>query len=682
VKALFVKEYRQGHLLVWLGFLLAALIAVLHRAWEHGYVKTAADLRELDQVCAGLLLVAAGVFVMGGAAGLFATESARGTLPFLLGLPLSRTRIWLAKLLAGLALAASAVLLTIVPNALLIPGAMREMGLRVYFPDYIIWAFLLFSTTLFWSTLLTRAMSVLLASLAAAVASLVGLVAASQLGLSLLGYDGFLDIGLWALVWAVALFFASWLTFRRAELLQSRRKWPLAFVSLIAVGGLISCVVIAGVRFAVRYQRTGVQQMEAVSVPPGGSVATLWAYGDRVATGRNVGRGWGRSGNSAYRSKHTIALDLETGRELWVGSALVQASASPDGRYLAAGVGRAAVTWRASRRDLPTSAIEVWDLREHRRVYRGPPPGLTDRQTRAIGSLAWSPKGNWLAVRAGLTAGDEAGGGIIEEALLLMRPDGSQPVEVVLTKPSAVSEANDIASWAWAADGEAMYTLSAAGALGCRALPGGSATRIWRAPAVPEDYRWWFNSLAPSPATRPAGKPSRRWIAASGFSVPPHDSPSSPVLEATWVVAADGTGAVPIAGARADELIWSRDGECLYVLWHPAGRSAELLRWREGDLQAFPLGVPFPDLSRAAAAHMWQVQAVGLPDRGLLLWGPGGVGRVDAQGRFSYAAAAVRALAPEYRFIALDRQGRAIVTSDRRLLAVDVAAGSITTIYP
>lgn len=264
--------------------------------------------------------------------------------------------------------------------------------------------------------------------------------------------------------------------------------------------------------------------------------------------------------------------------------------------------------------------------------------------------------------------------------LVLMRPDGSQPTEIGVTRhfwgyeEGAVRHPDEIAACAWAADGDALYNLSVGGTLTRLTPPGGAARRVWQAPAAQKGYQWWFNSLAPSP--------SGRWIAVTGFMSPLQDSGNALSVAGTWVVAADGTGAVPIAGARADELIWSQDGECLFLLWHPTSSSTELLRWREGDLQTFPLHVPFSDLSRAAAAHMWQVQAVGLPDRGLLLWGPGGVGRVDAQGRFSYAAAAVRALVPEYRFVALDRRGRAIVTSDRRLLAVDVAAGSITTIYP
>ena len=127
MRALFVKEWRQSYLLPWSGFLLSAMISVLYWAWSRSHVETIQDERDLNLFCATLAFVSAGVFLFVATASAFPSEKTRGTLPYLLALPVSRGRIWLAKALGALALAGAAALLLWVPLWVVVPQTIREL---------------------------------------------------------------------------------------------------------------------------------------------------------------------------------------------------------------------------------------------------------------------------------------------------------------------------------------------------------------------------------------------------------------------------------------------------------------------------------------------------------------------------------------------------------------------------
>ncbi len=415
MKVLFVKEYRQSYLLAWLGLLLSAMIAVLYWAWTRSYVKTARDQEDLNLFCCEVVLIAVGVMTVVATAGLLSSEKARGTLPYLLALPVSRTRIWLAKALAGLALVASGAMLLIVPLGLVLPQILRAINPWLYLPDIMIGVLLLFWVTLFCTTLLQRTISVLLMSVVVAAACYLGAILLVELLGGVLGYDQLFDISLVALMMIPAFLFASWVAFVRGELFQSKRSWAIGLGTLGAGLAIICLGLWGGTSWAYRYQRAGVKAIESASLAPGGAVALVSVAGSPAPWRRDSRQGWVRSREDRYRAHHDVLVDLKTGREALVLPGGQEEAVSPDGRLL------------ACVRGVP-STLRVWDLAKHRLLRRGLPEKVgrlwvSSREA----SFQWSPRGKWLSV--------DAWSGLRSE-LLLVRPEGPEVVEIVLWGPA------------------------------------------------------------------------------------------------------------------------------------------------------------------------------------------------------------------------------------------------------
>ena len=111
MKALFLKEFKQGRPLLLFAVALAVLIAIGRAliARSNPYYLRNAD--ELNRGVGAVLLCIPALLALFAGSGLFAAEVDRGTMPVLLALPLSRRRIWLTKGLAGMALASTASIL-------------------------------------------------------------------------------------------------------------------------------------------------------------------------------------------------------------------------------------------------------------------------------------------------------------------------------------------------------------------------------------------------------------------------------------------------------------------------------------------------------------------------------------------------------------------------------------------
>jgi len=680
MRPLIVKEWRQSHLLVWLGFLLSAMIAVLYLLWLRRYVKTPLDQESLDGACGFLLLIVTGIVILAATAGLFPSEAGRGTLPLLLSLPLSRSRIWLAKVLAGLSLALAASLLTLVPDAVVIPRALREIRFLLYLPDITMWGLLLFSVTLFWATLLRREISVILASVALCGAVLVTEVAGLASGSVLLGYDELLDVSLWAAALSPAFLFASWFTFTRGELLQARRKWWLA-VGALAVGIAIVALALTGAsRWAYRYQRSEVKVLDSASAPDNAKAAILTTLGSPAPFGRTSENGWTRLPPAHYRAWHRVVVDLDSGREALVlpyshlGSSEIVAI-SPDGRCLA----RRSQTWWGG-----AGALEVWDLEKHRRIYRGLPEAMRRGLYLDQGvSLGWSPHGEWLMIGPYTYRVPDAGApaaALYRQALCIMRPDGSALQEMVLDEfredeLAGLPRLRGVSGYGWAADGSALYTLEWGGRILRRPFAGGPAGKVWEPPvpglALPAGSEWRFHRLSVSP--------TGRWLAVSASAaLPPVEPGLAPVLRASVLIASDGVRVIRLGEQYVRQYLWSQDERVLYIIAAGEEKSLSLLRLQEGKREAAPITLPpgFP-FGRGDS-----VRAFPLKDGGLLLWGKQAC-VVDARGRAALPSdPRLRSLPTECELITLDSQGRAIVHRDGQLDAADFAAGTITRIYP
>jgi ABC-type transport system involved in multi-copper enzyme maturation permease subunit len=686
MRPLIIKEWRQSHLLVWLGFLLSAMIAVLYLLWLRRYVKTPLDHENLDGACGFLLLIFTGIVILAATSSLFPSEAGRGTLPLLLSLPLSRSRIWLAKVLAGLSLALAASLLTLVPDAVVIPRALREIRFLLYLPDITMWGLLLFSVTLFWATLLRREISVILASVALCGAVLVTEVAGLASGSVLLGYDELLDVSLWAAALSPAFLFASWVTFTRGELLHTRDTWRLAIVSAGA-GLLVVAFILTGAsRWAYRYQRSEVKVIRSASAPDNAKAAILTTSASPAPFHRNSTEGWTRLRHTRHRAWHRVVVDLDTGREALVlpdshlgpsfdpslhPREIAPAAVSPDGRYLA----RWPQTWWGG-----AGGLEVWDLEQRRRIYRGlPDPLRTPMNLGQAMDLSWSPRADWLAI-GGYTYHAPAPGpgqtpaGLYRQALCIMRPDGSALQQIDLDEfredeLAGPPRLRGVSGYAWAPDGSALYTLEWGGRILRHPLPGDRAGKVWEPPvpgvALPAGAEWQFHTLSVSP--------TGRWLVVRASAAGPAVDRSRAVRpRVALLVASDGSRVIRLGDRFAYEYVWSDDGRSLYMIV-AGGKPFSLLRWEEGQGEPKPIALP-PGFEGGQVHPM--------KGGGLLVWGKQAC-IVDARGRAALPSdPRLRSLPGDCELITVDSRGRAIVLKDNHLDVADFAADTITRIYP
>lgn len=235
MKALLRKEFQQSRLLLWTGLIFSVLMIVFHALWVARYSQTMHDEDDLNAFCAGVLVASGYVMLIAATTGAISSDTGGRTLSYLLALPLSRARIWWAKALAAVGLAAAAWLLLMLPVALVLPGAVRIVPPWHYLPALLACALLVFAVTLFWSTLLARALTVLLAAPATLALAFLGITRAANQHIAPLQYGGVVGLSLWATLLAPPFLLASWVAFRDGELLDSPRLWSIA-LSVLARG--------------------------------------------------------------------------------------------------------------------------------------------------------------------------------------------------------------------------------------------------------------------------------------------------------------------------------------------------------------------------------------------------------------------------------------------------------------
>ena len=695
MRSLIAKEFRQNHLLVWLGFLMSAMIAALYYAWMRTHVETVRDQRDLDEFCGIILLLTTGVVVLVSTAGLFSIETTRGTLPFLLGLPVSRARIWLAKGLAGLAIAISSALLLIVPIAIVLPQVVREIHIWLYLPDIVVGVLLLFSVAFFCTTVFQRPISVLLVTVIMLAVVLIGETAFLSSAGPILGYDDLSDATLMSLFLVPAFLLASLFTFSRGELLATRRKWGLAVFGLLALIAFVLLAITGATRWAYRYSRAGVRGVDATSFPPHGAALQFSAYGSPAPFQRDAARGWVKE-EGPYRSRHTVMLDLKTARELMVfplrgWNRQADVAVSPDGRHL--------VEKNPGWFGMNSERMAIWDLRSRRRIYDGMPARSRNAVLGRGSETSWSPSGDWLVVPI-LSLGapvqvpdrpGQMGRPRQRYGLLLMRPDGSRHVELDLWEEPEVFSPGQwskdkqrwIVGWAWAPDGSALYTLTGGGLVSRVAVPGRETEKVWSGPApgvvLPAGYLWRFSRLSVSP--------DGRWLEIPAHASPPYrESPAvsgdaeqlaaPPLPEAAIVVSAGGSRAFTIAARQFPSAIWSPDGRVLYLV-DTTDNKLVIYCWRAGDDKAVPVAAP-------PKTPVVKVEA--LRSGSLLIWGNDRTYLVDEQGRFTVPRnEQMRSLPEDHELIGVDDQGRLILRSfkpSNQLSACDFSTGKFAKLYP
>ncbi len=678
MRALLLKEYKQNHLLPWGGLMVSAALIALCALWIAVYARTEQDQADMARFVSLLVVIGSGLVVVVIGSGLISSETGTGALTYLLGLPVSRSRIWLAKAIAGVGLAVAAILLLAVPVGLAVPGMASSTGLRVvlYLPDLAAIGLGVFSVTLLCSTLLARTLTVLLVAPVVVVILAVGVVLAIVWDITPLRYDaGVADLSLWTLVLAAPFLFASWVTFTRGELLDSRRRWLLAVPTALA-GVIVVCALMVGAaRWQQRYVRSEVRAV-ARDVPaivsPYSDVAAIHVEGNAAPLERDEQKGWQLSPGT-LRSSHTVVVDLRTGRELlvWPGNRAV--AFMPDGRRVVAAPAPDPF-------NLPHPP-EVWDMTRGRRLaeraaqtpsadrWEGPGPNYGLK-------VPWSPDGKWLVYIGGqkLTKNGMPYG----QVMMTMRVDRSQQRKVTTwdakeePKPKRPGErlpAPDVvvSDVSWAPD-DTLYLLTKGGELSRYSPEDGTRTVVWRRSAGPPPMEWmWYQH-------RLAVAPDGRLIAVRMPEVARSTVYAGKVH--TWILGLKGGQVVPVADFTDDRswqrLIWSWDGSTLYI--------GPFLRWQEG--QASPTVIRLP-----AGIGTTNMQTTVLPfgDR-VLIQEMGKPFVANAQGTVRPLAQVYPKVTVTDRVDGVDTQGRLVVARSEGTTSVlallDPESGGIENVYP
>jgi len=414
MRALFIKDFNQGRSLLVFAVVGSLLIPALFHVLASPRYLYLASPRDLALIFGVILAALPIVIGFLAASGLFSTESENDTLPVLFALPLDRGQIWLAKMLAGLALTlvASALLLGL-DVFLLMRHQLNDLIplFWSYLPDMVMWAFFGFSVGMFWTALMPNLIASIAGTLLLGGGLIVGVVLLiTGLGAPLLGYPPEFDMALWAFLISPSLLVASALAVTKGQLLQSRRKHLIAFPTLL-VGIAVTVVATSAVTRAVtRYDRSAVAIVTAERLDSV-RVAVVSAHRKPPAFARSR---WERLTGVLvphdtmpyeylFGASYKVALDLSSGKALLVQRQPSRwgqgqwsprwTACSPDGRFLASmsrpiGLTFGELSWR-----LPV--LRIWDLQKGSPIYTREMKEWKDQLPGKV-SLSWSPTGKYL----------------------------------------------------------------------------------------------------------------------------------------------------------------------------------------------------------------------------------------------------------------------------------------------
>ncbi|HUS79985.1 MAG TPA: hypothetical protein VM283_01880, partial [Armatimonadota bacterium] len=629
MRAIVRKELRQGRVvlvfaLVMAGAMVGARLLLIRFGggvdlagapdadWRTAYTQHDGQLRVVMLALPALLALFAGV-------GLFAPEAEHGALPVLFMLPFSRRRIWAAKFLAGLLLAALSSAIVLSAGKYLMPPVFAFRGIIPWL-DMALVALFVLSAGLFVTVLTPHVIGAAMAAGALAVGlTIAALLVVGLAGAPVLGYDALFDIELWLALTTPALLFASLRALVKGELLE----WRHSVLShlLVLVAGLVVTAGVVGVagRALTCYDRGSVGEIVAPALAPGARAVPLSVSSRPVGYLRtrifrgsaqeevDLGIGWvprvppegsalhyAWSGYYAYRNRSAVVLDLKTGREMVVRrDSLVNgkpvAAVSLDGRYGAVAVAPTGLTWGGLRNQRAARRLEVSDLQSGKRLYSGTPAPLLEKghEDDHVTALAWSPSGESLAFTAdpGWSTG----------RLQVMRRDGSGLRTIELNGGEG--------TWTWGPPSDGLYVASS-GVL-TRVSPDGSARRVW--PEEDDDssrVRWldvsgfspdgnWFvftASPAPDgPSERDERQPGRGLSRGRGPMSGGAPGPGGQERRG------DGEGPGPGGGMRSPSVVGEAktmlvavgpDGEQSHVIWRADGTWSASLAWQSGAVHA------------------------------------------------------------------------------------------------
>lgn len=678
MRSVFLKEWRQGRLIVIFGLVLAGLIPALWAVLSTVYVRDFRNQQNVDLFCGILYYIVPLFLAVVVGSGIFAAELERGTLPLLLALPFSRRAVWLGKLLAGLALTFSAIVLIFAPAVIARAPVLEEAQFWLLAPDLLLWTIILFCISFFWSTLCASIMGAVLATIILwALLAIAAWFAIGFLGARLLGTSVLLDAELWMLATCPALLTGSYVGFARGELLQSRRRWILPSATALAATLVICLALIGAIRWETRYDRSQIEHISwHASITGGGSAVSLLALAQPVRLKRDAGGWLGPGQLPTHRSQHLVLLHLDTREELLVRRGTGAASLSPDGTRAALLVKPPGITWGSRGRGI--RRLEIWDLSQDRLLYRGylqttappsGPPGAPLPRRSALNAVEWSPDSRWLTVYN--MFGDK-------HEFLVMDPQG-RDLRRLATKSLLGG------SWGWSRD-SAVYYLDA----GLRVVRHSPVQNANHLVCDPRDFPEFPKGTAPEAGTLTVS-PDGRFLTVSllvreSRSAREYrsggDADGDQVV--SFVLRADGSQPQLIYRnllGRSSTIsnpgfFWSPDGRHLYFL-EPKLRNS-VLHW---SAQRAVVGrIPLPvSLTRGYIRLLPH-------SSGLLVWQERRAWTLDDREQ-------LRPLQRDYlrwldisSIVGFDAAGRAIVPRAEEvghsLVSLDLATGETTRIYP
>ncbi len=714
MRPLIWKELRQGRPLLLFSVIAALALAAAHVVvvrLKEGQGYGGGPGAGLEAPLTAVLVVLPLFLALLAGSGLFAAETDHGTVPVLFALPLSRRRIWALKALCGLLLAGAACALLLGISRWLMAPVYDRLPLRPW-PDLALSALVVFAIALFTTVLTPHVVGATIAAIPLAIALAIGgLLAGDPFGGMLLGYDKYLETELWAALAVPALLFASVRAVVRGELLEWNRSALLQLPVVLAGLALSVVLVSAAGRALTSYSRQSVRDIIAEPVDSNASVAALLSYSRPVpyqrgktmaATGEGERSSWQSGshfeprpldwgditsgkldGGPLYRNISAVLLDLRTGRELGVvrqplNTYWLDAAVSPDGSVAAVASAPRGLTW-GCRPWNGLRLLTIVDLETGKRLYWGVPAPLREKKGGAIGAMAWSPHGKYLAVE-------------MEGRTYLLRRDGRslRALPVRLGGGQA----------AWSPAEEVLYATGEGGLSRIEAATGRVEVR-WRPEAS-----LGSNSLA----LLPGGiSPDDRWVAVISSESP---AAQGEVPGATTLLAVPtGKGEAQTTWRSAQPAVlsgaWSRDGRTLYALAGPQeGRglskaprppAARLLRWQAGDAACTELAasLPYPAATLTPLADngmlvypVRQFEEKQYTMRHEPLPPTGGPFVVEASGAvrpFPDAASSLE-FAADNDLVAVDAAGRVITVEGRPgskvVRATEVGTGRSVAIYP
>ena len=371
---------------------------------------------------------------------------------------------------------------------------------------------------------------------------------------------------------------------RRARALRLTGAWSMpsarpawvAIAVLVALLGLAIALALVGQRPTTPF-RTGllayISGGDVYLAHPDGSGAEVALHQDGVAFSTVA---WSPVGNrlAVDGDSGAIMFDAATSQATFVGG--TNPIWSPDGRHLAIVVPSTASSAAAG------AQLRVFDVTTGTTSSTYPFP--------AIGGLAWSPNGRWIA----------ATGGSGERSNALVRIDVATGEVVQLDGPSGLLDSPRDAAWSPDSTHIAYVRWDAEGQFGCMC-----ETDVFVANADGSNPIR-LNPI-PAQADQPSWSADGQWVA---FRQVVHQAGSSETtVSGIAIIRPDGTGEREIAAEAAEAFVWSPEGNQLRFT-HDEGRSQPATIW-ETSLSGVkhPLGVSIDSaflFGRSATGVAWQ----------------------------------------------------------------------------